>query len=118
VTILTTSYWPIYKSFDLTIPKEIGSFTGAFNTYYQTKYNHRQLQWCYSLGSSTVYARYAEKNYNFVLSTYQMCIVMLFNTHQTLTFKQIKELMKFDDETASKNLITLMRKGYKVLSIE
>jgi hypothetical protein len=35
---------------------------------------------------------------------------MLFNTHGEWTFKGIKEAMKMDDETCSKNLSTLMLK--------
>jgi cullin 1 len=34
VTILTTSYWPSYKTYELTIPKELESCVKAFNVYY------------------------------------------------------------------------------------
>lgn len=34
VTILTTSYWPSYKTAELTIPRELESCIKTFNTYY------------------------------------------------------------------------------------
>ena len=34
VTILTTSYWPTYKTFDLSIPRDIDNSIKAFNLYY------------------------------------------------------------------------------------
>ena len=49
-----------------------------------------------------------------------MCIIMLFNggKDQTgLTVKQIKEVMKMDDDTCAKNLKSLMLKNYKLLEI-
>lgn len=58
VTILTTSYWPTYKTFDLSIPRDIDNSIKSFNLYYQKKYNHRILQWCYSLGTATVNAKF------------------------------------------------------------
>ena len=45
---------------------------------------------------------------------------MLFNTagnNQQLTMKQIKDLMKMDDETCAKNLKTLMFKNFKLLEV-
>ena len=34
VTVLTTSYWPSYKTFELTIPRELESCIKTFNAYY------------------------------------------------------------------------------------
>jgi len=72
VTILTTSYWPTYKTFEITIPKEIESSIKTFNLYYQQKYNHRILKWCYSLGSATISAKFSksDKQYDLLTGTY------------------------------------------------
>ena len=35
ITVLTTSYWPTYKTFQLQIPREIDACCKVFNTYYQ-----------------------------------------------------------------------------------
>lgn len=122
VTILTTSYWPTYKTLsELVVPKDLESGMRSFSHFYSQKYNHRLLNWCYSLGTATVSAKFpqANRSYDCVVGTFQMCIMMLFNTapNNQLTVKQIKDLMKMDDDTCAKNLKTLMFKNYKLLEI-
>ena len=44
-----------------------------------------------------------------------MCILLLFNEHAELSFKDIKEAMKFEDDVCKKNLFSLMFKNSKIL---
>jgi cullin 1 len=73
------------------------------------------------LGTATVNAKFpqANRSYDCVVGTFQMCIMMLFNnaSNSQMTVKQIKDLMKMDDDTCAKNLKTLMFKNYKLLEI-
>lgn len=94
-----------------------------FTTYYQNKHNRRLLKWCFSLGNATVSARFPQSGrvFDCVVGTFQMCIIMLFNSPAgqsgQLSFRAIKEAMKMDDDTCSKNLRCLMNKGVKLLEI-
>lgn len=45
-----------------------------------------------------------DKQYELVVSTYQMCILYLFNHFQELSIDEIREHMDFDIETAKKNV--------------
>lgn len=40
---------------------------------------------------------------------------MLFNSRKEITYREIKESMKFDDEISSKNLKSFMFKNYRIL---
>lgn len=51
-----------------------------------------------------------------VVSTYQMCILYLFNYYQELTLADIAEHMGFDEETAKKNMQSLMVNKSKLLT--
>jgi Cullin family len=73
VTILTTSYWSTYKTFAIKIPLEVDCKQKHFNAYYTQKYNHRQLQWCYSMGNATVGGKFPIKDCDLVVGTYQLC---------------------------------------------
>lgn len=84
--ILTKSYWPTYKAFKFNIPQEINSNIQQFEKYYMNKHNHRKLEWCYAMGSAIVSAKLGDKTYDLVVSTYQMCILMLFNQNESLKF--------------------------------
>ena len=103
------------------MPRELEPGMRHFQDYYQSKYNHRLLKWCYSLGSATVGAKFPGRNYDFMLGSIQMSLVMLFNNKALqgyqLTIKEIKELMKIDDETCAKNVKSLMFKGYNLLEV-
>jgi hypothetical protein len=46
----------------------------------------------------------SEKPYELVVSTYQMCILYLFNHYSELSIDEIREHMDFDLETAKKNI--------------
>lgn len=116
ITILTTSYWPTYKTFDIQIPLEIDCRMKHFNTYYTQKYTHRQLQWCYSMGNATIGAKFG-KDFDLVVGTYQLCLIMLFNNRREYKYIEIKDMMKFDDETCSKNLRSLMTPKLKLLEV-
>ena len=59
------------------------------------------------MGTAIVAAKLpnAKRNeYELVVSTYQMCILFLFNYQKEMTFAEIAEAMGFDDETCKKNL--------------
>ena len=45
-----------------------------------------------------------DKQFELVVSTYQMCILYLFNHYQELSIDEIREHMDFDIETAKKNV--------------
>jgi cullin 1 len=54
--ILTTSYWPSYKSFELSVPTEINSCMERFSDYYAKipTNHHRELKWNFAMGTSLV----------------------------------------------------------------
>jgi len=115
VQVITRSYWPSYKNMEVSIPRELETCMKVFQDYYQSSYQHRQITWCFSHGNATVASRFSDKQYNLVTTTYQMCILVLFNSRSTLSFEEIKSSMQFDDETAKKNLSSLMTNNAKIL---
>lgn len=58
------------------------------------------------------------KTYQFVTSTYQMCILYLFNYSQELTLEEIKEQMGFDEETAKKNIHSMMQAKARLIVMD
>lgn len=61
----------------------------------------------------------ATKSYELVVSTYQMCILYLFNFSEKLTLDEIIEHMGFDMETAKKNMQSLANfKPARILKLD
>lgn len=113
IKILTTSYWPSYKSFELSVPQEIKTCMDNFQRFYKNQQNnhHRELKWNFAMGNAVIQFKVpnSTKTYQFVTSTYQMCILYLFNYNKELTLEEIREQMGFDEETAKKNIQSMMQ---------
>ena len=82
IKVLTSSYWPTYKSFELSVPQEINDCMQSFETYYkavQTNH-HKELKWNFSMGTCVLTCKIpgATKTYELIVSAYQMCILYLF----------------------------------------
>ncbi|PKI41796.1 hypothetical protein CRG98_037796, partial [Punica granatum] len=71
VTVLTTGFWPSYKSFDLNLPAEMVRCVEVFKEFYQTKTKHRKLTWIYSLGTCNIIGKFEAKPVELIVTTYQ-----------------------------------------------
>ncbi|KAH7678740.1 Cullins domain-containing protein [Dioscorea alata] len=72
VTVLTTGFWPSYKTFDLNLPAEMVKCVEVFKEFYQTKTKHRKLTWIYSLGTCNINGKFEPKNMELIVTTYQV----------------------------------------------
>ena len=98
VQVLTTGFWPTYKSSDINLPSEmvcqsvpwsfllLGSFCSitwaqlyfqvkcveAFKEFYQSFKKHRKLNWIFSLGSCHIVGKFDVKPIELILTTYQV----------------------------------------------
>lgn len=72
------------------------------------------------MGSATLGANFQSsgKQFDFVVGTYQLCILMLFNGKNEFKYKEIRDTMKFDDDTCAKNLRSLMTSKQKLLEVK
>ena len=43
--MLTTGFWPTYKSDDLNLPKEMLQCIETFKAFYDLRTSHRRLRW-------------------------------------------------------------------------
>jgi len=120
IKILTTSYWPSYKTFELSVPPEIKTCMDSFQDFYTRlpTNHHRELKWNFAMGTAFVSAKIpgTGKTYDLIVSTYQMCVLYLFNFHSELSLADISEHMGFDEETAKKNMQSLMTGKARILS--
>ncbi|KAJ6719735.1 CULLIN 3B [Salix purpurea] len=72
VTVLTTGFWPSYKSFDLNLPAEMVKCVEVFREFYQIKTKHRKLTWIYSLGTCNLIGKFEPKTMELIVTTYQV----------------------------------------------
>ncbi|CAH9098751.1 unnamed protein product [Cuscuta epithymum] len=115
VTVLTTGFWPSYKSSDLSLPAEMVKCVEVFKEFYQTKTKHRKLTWIYSLGTCNVNGKFEAKTIELILGTYQAAALLLFNASDRLSYQDIKSQLNLADEDLVRLLQSLSCAKYKVL---
>uniref|UniRef100_A0A0B7AG79 Cullin family profile domain-containing protein n=2 Tax=Arion vulgaris TaxID=1028688 RepID=A0A0B7AG79_9EUPU len=107
VRVLTTGYWPTQTATPINIPMEPRAAFEAFRVFYLSKHSGRQLTLQPHLGSADLHACFAGAKRDDVdsgpassakgirkhilqVSTYQMCVLVLFNLREKWTFEEMK----------------------------
>lgn len=116
VTVLTTGFWPSYKSFDLNLPAEMVKCVEVFKEFYQTKTKHRKLTWIYSLGTCNISGKFDLKQIELVVTTYQASLLLLFNASEKLSYSEIKAQLNLTDDDVMRLLHSLSCAKYKILN--
>ncbi|XP_015087426.1 cullin-1-like [Solanum pennellii] len=115
VTVLTSGFWPSYKSCDLSLPVEMAKCVQVFNEFYQTTTKHRKLTWIYSLGTCNVIGKFDSKTIELILGTYQAAVLLLFNSSDRLSYSEIKSQLNLADDDLIRLLQSLSCAKYKIL---
>ncbi|CAL0320602.1 unnamed protein product [Lupinus luteus] len=118
VTVLTTGFWPSYKSFDLKLPPEMVKCVEVFKDFYEATANHRKLSWIYSLGTCNISGNFEPKTIELVVSTYQAAALLLFNTDDRLSYSEIMTELNLSNEDLVRLLHSLSCAKYKILKKE
>ncbi|XP_057461540.1 cullin-1-like [Actinidia eriantha] len=115
VTVLTTGFWPSYKSSDLCLPAEMVKCVEVFKEFYQTKTKHRKLTWIYSLGTCNINGKFEQKTIELIVGTYQAAALLLFNASDRLSYSEIKTQLNLADDDLVRLLQSLSCAKYKIL---
>eukprot|EP00262_Sarcandra_glabra_P016332 TRINITY_DN5291_c0_g1_i3.p1 TRINITY_DN5291_c0_g1~~TRINITY_DN5291_c0_g1_i3.p1 ORF type:complete len:745 (+),score=137.19 TRINITY_DN5291_c0_g1_i3:230-2464(+) len=118
VTVLTTGFWPSYKSFDLNLPAEMVKCVEVFREFYQTKTKHRKLTWIYSLGTCNINGKFEPKTMELIVTTYQASALLLFNASDRLSYSEIMSQLNLTDDDIVRLLHSLSCAKYKILNKE
>lgn len=116
VNVLTSGYWPISAVGEESIlPPEAKAATETFDAFYTKKFSGRKLSWLTSHGIAELRIKFDSGDKLLVVHTYQMLILMMFNTKREYTFAEIKKLTKIPDGELRRHLISLAQPKVRVL---
>ncbi|XP_064990913.1 cullin-1-like [Musa acuminata AAA Group] len=115
VSVLTTGFWPSYKSSDLTLPDEMIKCIEAYKKFYESSTKNRKLSWIYSLGTCNINAKFDAKSIELNVATYQAAVLLLFNSADRLSYAEIKAQLNLTDEDMVRVLHSLSCARYKIL---
>jgi len=116
VQVLTTGFWPTYKSPEVTLTPEMTQCMDIFKEWHDNKHQKRKLTWMFSLGNASVRAVFGKKSYDLQLTTLQAVALNAFNGGVSLTFGELGERLNLEEAILKPLMHSLSCGKYKVIS--
>jgi cullin 3 len=120
VQILTTGSWPTQPCNTCNLPPEILGVSEMFRGFYLGTHNGRRLTWQTNMGTADIKAVFGNgSKHELNVSTYQMCVLMLFNSADCLSYRDIEQTTAIPSADLKRCLQSLaLVKGKNVLRKE
>lgn len=115
VQVLTTGYWPTYKSSSVAITDEMQKCIGVFMNWHDKRHQQRKLTWVYTLGNASVRATFGKKTYDLQVTTLQAIALNALNEGKTLSYTELKETLNLEESILKPLLHSLSCGKYKVV---
>jgi len=121
INVLSIGIWPssslsLRSSCALLLPQVIvDECVDPFTAFYLHNHSGRKLTWQHHLCNASVRGTFKKEKRDFGVSTYQMCILMMFNEIQTIHFTQIRDAVKISDFELKRHLLSLCAPKFRVL---
>ncbi|KAF9618913.1 hypothetical protein IFM89_002908 [Coptis chinensis] len=117
--LLHSTFWLGFNSLNLNLPGEMVKCMEVFQNFINTDQKKRKLEWMHSLGTCNVIGTLGQNTFELIVTTFQACLLLLFNTADRLSYSDIKGELKLTDEIyLSKVLHSLSSGKYKILNKE
>ena len=120
VDVLTNGYWPSQNIPPCILPQQVQDAIARYTKFYLEKHTGRKLSWQTSAGSSELKATFGSdptkyRKHELGVSTYQMCILLLFNDSDSLTLGQIRSKTQIPDSELRRHLVSLCTPKHRIL---
>jgi len=119
VDVLTNGYWPSQNIPPCILPKQVQDAIARYTKFYLEKHTGRKLSWQTSAGSAELKATFGSelkyRRHELGVSTYQMCILLLFNDADSLTLGQIRSKTQIPDSELRRHLVSLCTPKHRIL---
>jgi len=115
VHVLTTGFWPTQVGGKCTLPPQIAKCCEVFKDQYLKQHSGRRLTWQANMGTADLKAKFKSRRHEINVSTYQMCVLLLFNTEDTLSYSQISDTTAIPVGDLKRALQSLACAKFKIL---
>lgn len=116
VNVCTTGYWPNTKAIPCKMPKDLIVACEKYKSFYLNKYNGHKLEWRFDQGQAELVVDFSSScRKGLVLSTYQMMILLTFNTVKRVTYKEIVEMTGIPRYEIANHLLSLCHPKINVM---
>lgn len=120
--ILGTGFWPLQPpTTPFAPPGVIVKTYERFSNFYSNKHGGRKLTWLWHLCKGEIRANYIKMNkvpYTFMVSTYQMAILLMFNESETVSYKEMAEVTSLAKDTLDPSIGIMLKAKVLIASPE
>jgi len=116
VSVCTTGAWPTSSIQPVKKPPDIVKVAETFTSFYLNRFSGRRLNFQMDKGKADVSVQFNAKTKKIlVVSTYQMLVLLLFNTKTTWTFKEMLEHTSIPKEDLQVAALSMAHPKVKVM---
>ncbi|XP_058830462.1 cullin-2 [Topomyia yanbarensis] len=111
IKILQAGAWPLgamQVAVGFAIPQEFERPIRLFERFYHINFSGRKLTWLHHLCHGELKISFVNRNYIVTMQTYQMAILLLFETTDSLSFKEIEDSMQLNHDMFKRHLISII----------
>uniref|UniRef100_H2YZB8 Cullin family profile domain-containing protein n=1 Tax=Ciona savignyi TaxID=51511 RepID=H2YZB8_CIOSA len=91
IQVLSSGSWPFQQSVTFSLPVELERSYQRFTNFYSQAHNGRKLSWLYQMSKGEIVTNCFKNKYTFQASTFQMAILLQYNSATSYTVQQLAE---------------------------
>mmetsp|Transcript_19408 Transcript_19408/g.39851 ORF Transcript_19408/g.39851 Transcript_19408/m.39851 type:complete len:741 (-) Transcript_19408:1236-3458(-) len=114
VQVLTTGFWPTYKSPEIVLTAEMAKCMEVFKEWHDQKHQKRKLGWVFSQGNASVRGVF-KKSYDIQVTTLQAVALDAMNGGVSMTFKELSRKLNVEENILKPLMHSLSCGKYKVI---
>jgi len=116
VNVCTTGYWPSSKIIQCRMPRELEQACEKYKRFYLNQHSGHKLEWRFDQGQAEITVDFAKDNRKaLVVSTYQMMLLLVFNSFKMVTYKQLLDVTGIPKGEVANHLLSLCHPRVGVL---
>ena len=116
VQVLTTGFWPTYKSPTVSLTPEMSRCMEVFKEWHDNKHQKRKLTWMFSQGNAAVRGTFGKKSYDIQVTTLQAIALNALSGGATLTFEELARTSGLEEQFLKPVMHSLSCGKYKVIT--
>ena len=115
VQVLTTGFWPTYKSPEVTLTDEMAMCMNVFKEWHEQKHTKRKLQWVLTQGNATVRGTFGNKSYDLQVSTLQAIALDALSGGEVVGFEDLAQRLNLEESMLKPLMHSLSCGKHKVI---
>ena len=118
IFVLQAGAWPLGPTpvSPFAIPQPFEKSVTWFEKFYGTKFNGRKLTWLHHFSTAEVKMIHTKRSLQVSMGLYHLAILLLFESSNSLSYKEVQENTKLSDEQLTRHLQSLV--DAKILLID